>query len=64
MTRYEVTDYVERKKPGQAVIEAFFTSKGNDLYAIVPGIPGERFVLKNATAEGGASVELLGLKAL
>ena len=62
MTRYEVTDYVERKKPGQAVIEAFFTSKGNDLYAIVPGIPGERFVLKNATAKGGASVELLGLK--
>jgi alpha-L-fucosidase len=62
MTRYEVTDYVERKKPGQAVIEAFFTSKGNDLYAIVPGVPGERFVLKNATAKSGASVELLGLK--
>ena len=62
MTRYEVTDYVERKKPGQAVIEAFFTSKGNDLYAIVPGIAGKRFVLKNATAKGGASVELLGLK--
>src|SRR5690606_2253712 len=37
--RYEVTDYVDRKKPGQAVIEAFFTSKGKDVYAIVPGWP-------------------------
>jgi alpha-L-fucosidase len=62
MTRYEVTDYVERKKPGQAVIEAFFTAKGDDLYAIVPGVPSERFVLKNATAKTGASVELLGVK--
>ena len=61
MTRYEVTDYVERKNPGQAVIEAFFTSKGNDLYAIVPGVPGERFVLKTPPLRR-ASVELLGFK--
>ena len=57
MTRYEVTDYIERKKPGQAVIEAFFTATGRDLYAIVPGLPRERFVLRGVKA---GSAELLG----
>jgi alpha-L-fucosidase len=37
MTRYDITDYVDRKKPGQAVIEAFFTAKAGDVYAIFPG---------------------------
>ena len=60
MTRYEVTDYVERKKPGQAVIEAFFTAKGNDLYAIVPGMPASQFVLKNLASKSNGAVELLG----
>jgi alpha-L-fucosidase len=60
MTRYEVTDFIERKKPGQAIIEAFFTAKGDDVYAIVPGLPGDRFVLKNAALKPGGTVELLG----
>ncbi|HYO79876.1 MAG TPA: alpha-L-fucosidase [Bryobacteraceae bacterium] len=60
MTRYEVTDYVDRKKPGQAVIEAFFTTKGDDVYAIVPGWPGDRFALRNVAAGSGLQVELLG----
>lgn len=62
MTRYEVTDFIERKKPGQAVIEAFFTSKGSDLYAIVPGIPGRQFTLNKAVLQSNGSVELLGHK--
>jgi alpha-L-fucosidase len=59
MTKYDVLDYVERRKPGQAVIEAFFTSKGNDVYAIIPGWPGRQFVLKNA-AGSAMEVTLLG----
>ncbi|MEO8659809.1 MAG: alpha-L-fucosidase, partial [Bryobacteraceae bacterium] len=61
MTRYEVTDYVDRKKPGQAVIEAFFTAKGKDVYAIVPGWPGRQLVLKDVSAPAGMKVSLLGV---
>jgi alpha-L-fucosidase len=60
MTHYVVTDYVERKKPGQAIIEVFFTSKGKDLFAITPGWPGARLTLKNLNAPAGMKVTLLG----
>ncbi len=60
MVRYEVTDYVDRKKPGQAVIEAFFTAKANDLYAIVPGWSGATLTLKNVSPKAGTTVTLLG----
>lgn len=60
MTRYEVTDYVERKKPGQAIIDSFFTAKGNDLYAIVPRWPGATLTLKDVAAGAGAKATLLG----
>jgi alpha-L-fucosidase len=60
MTRYEVTDYVERKKPGQAIIEAFFTSKGNDVYAIVPGWPGSQLTIKDLHAPAAMKVAMLG----
>lgn len=59
MTKYNVMDYVEAKKPGQAVIEAFFTSKGNTVYAIVPGWKGDRLTLKDVGAVN--AVEVLGL---
>jgi alpha-L-fucosidase len=62
MTRYEVTDYIEAKKPGQAVIEAFFTTKGDALYAIVPGWPGRRLVLKDLDVPAGVKAPLLGGK--
>lgn len=58
MTRYEVTDYIEAKKPGQATIDAFFTAKGSDLYAIVPRWPGARVLLKDIARPSG--VTLLG----
>ncbi len=60
MTKYEVTDFVDRKKPGQAVIQAFFTAKGDDVYAIVPGWPGKQLVLKDVSAGPGMSAKLLG----
>jgi alpha-L-fucosidase len=60
MTRYEVTDYIERKKPGQAVIETFFTRKGGDVYAIVPGWPGAKLTLRGVNAPAGMRVTILG----
>jgi alpha-L-fucosidase len=60
MVHYEVTDYVDRKKPGQAVIEAFFTSKGNDLFAIIPGWPGATMELRDVNAPAGMHVTMLG----
>jgi alpha-L-fucosidase len=60
MIRYEVTDYVDRKKPGQAVIEAFFTAKGDALYAIMPGWPGRTLRLKDVVLREDSKVELLG----
>jgi alpha-L-fucosidase len=60
MVRYDVLDYVDRKSAGQAVIEAFFTAKGDDLYAIVPGWPGKKLVIKDAHANRGTKVKLLG----
>jgi alpha-L-fucosidase len=45
-------------EPGKAAIEAFFTSKGNDLYAILPRWPGKKFLLKDVGGVKG--VELLG----
>src|SRR5690242_6982665 len=58
MTRYEVTDYIERKKPGQAVIETFFTKKGADVYAIVPGWPGAKLTLRGVKAPAGMQVTM------
>ena len=60
MTRYEITDFVDRKKPGQAVIEAFFTAKGNDVYAIFPEAPRGDWVMKDASAGSGTQVTGLG----
>ncbi len=60
MKRYEVTDYVDRTKPDQAVIECFFTAKGGDLYAIVPRWPGRQFVLKDVAAPRAMEVSMLG----
>jgi alpha-L-fucosidase len=60
MIRYEITDFVDRKKPGQAVIEAFFTAKGDDVFAIVPGWPGSQFVIDDVQAKPGMTATLLG----
>jgi alpha-L-fucosidase len=60
MIRYEITDFVDRKKPGQAVIEAFFTAKGDDVFAIVPGWPGPQFVINDVQAKPGMTATLLG----
>jgi alpha-L-fucosidase len=55
---YDVTKLTEKSQPGKASIEAFFTTKGDDLFAILPRWPGSSFFLKDVT--GVRVVTLLG----
>ncbi|MGO4885514.1 MAG: alpha-L-fucosidase C-terminal domain-containing protein [Bryobacteraceae bacterium] len=48
---------------GKASIEAFFTSKGGDLYAILPRWPGRQFTVKDYEGAKPRSVTLLGVAA-
>jgi alpha-L-fucosidase len=63
MTHYEVYDLVERKTAGQAVIEAFFTTREGSLYAILPGWPGKEFVLHDVAPSAATAVTMVGGKA-
>jgi alpha-L-fucosidase len=59
-TDYEVSKLTQKPAPGKASIEAFFTAKGSDVYAILPRWPGRKLVLKDAAAKGVKAVSLLG----
>ena len=50
----------EKPAPGKASIEAFFTSKGTDVFAILPRWPGRQFTMKNTRSLRVKSVGLLG----
>jgi alpha-L-fucosidase len=54
---YDVTKLVEKPAPGKASLEAFFTAKGNAVYAILPRWP-KRIVLKDIS--GVKAVSILG----
>jgi alpha-L-fucosidase len=55
---YDVIKLIEKSADGKASIEAFFTSKGNEVYAILPHWSGHSFVIKDLSA--AKSVILLG----
>jgi alpha-L-fucosidase len=55
---YDVTKLTGKPEARKAAIEAFFTSKGNDLYAILPRWPEGGFLLKDVA--GVKQVSLLG----
>ena len=57
-TACDVTKLAAKPTPGKAGIEAFFTSKGSDLFAILPRWPGQSFHVKDVT--GVKSVAPLG----
>jgi alpha-L-fucosidase len=46
--------------PGMAVKEVFFTSKGRDVYAILPRLPEGRVLLKTVVPAPSTKVSLLG----
>jgi alpha-L-fucosidase len=55
---YDVTKLIEKPSDGKASIEAFFTSKGGDVYAILPQWSGHSLVIKDISS--AKSVNLLG----
>src|SRR5208337_4174766 len=57
-TAYDVAKLAAKPEPGKAGIEAFFTTKGSNLYAVLPRWPGRSFRLNDVT--GVKSVALLG----
>lgn len=59
-TPYDVTMLVSKPEPGKAGIEAFFTTKGNNLYAILPRWDTDSFLLKDV--HNIKAVTLLGMR--
>lgn len=59
-TAYDVTKLVAAPPPGKAAIEAFFTSKGQAVYAILPRWPGRTFTVRGTGPV--KTVTLLGAK--
>jgi alpha-L-fucosidase len=57
---YDVAALTAKPLPGKASIEAFFTKKGDAVYAVLPRWPGRRFVWKDAAALRPKAVSLLG----
>lgn len=60
MAEYDITNLVDQPKPGYARVDAFFTSKGGTLYAILPRWPEHEFVVENTDIDSAAKVTLLG----
>ncbi len=63
-THYLPADFILKQtvdqQPGYAVREAFFTSKGEDVYAIVPGWPKENLIIRDLKLDPGTTISLLG----
>ena len=61
--KYDITKSVGATAgpDGKARKQAFFTTKGGALYAIMPAWPGKTFTLKNVKTTGAPTVQFLGL---
>lgn len=60
-SEYDVTKLIGKPAGGKASIEAFFTAKGNDVYAILPRWDAHRIKINGVSA--ARSVSLLGSSA-
>jgi alpha-L-fucosidase len=60
---YDVAKLAGKPEGSRASIEAFFTSKGGDLYAILPRWPGRQFTVNGYEGAKPKSVTLLGAAA-
>jgi alpha-L-fucosidase len=59
-TSYDFSKLIAAPRDGKASIDAFFTAKGDSVYAILPRWPGRQFTLKKYTSAAPKSVRLLG----
>ncbi len=58
--KYDINELTGKPTGEKAVIEVFFTSKGDTLYAITPRWPGRSLVIKEVGASQNTVVKLLG----
>ena len=61
MTKYDIIELTVAPKPGMAVKEIFFTTKGKNLYAITPDYPGTELLLRDVKTTSGTTIRLLGM---
>jgi len=61
MTKYDIADLTGKPTGDKAVIEAFFTTKGDTLYVITPRWPGEKLLVKDVEVAPNATVTMLGV---
>jgi alpha-L-fucosidase len=63
-THYLSADHILKQtvdpQPGYAVREAFFTKKGEEIFAIVPGWPEEDLLIRDLEVAPGTEIHLLG----
>jgi alpha-L-fucosidase len=59
---YDVDRITSRANPDHAVVEFFFTTKGDTLYVIAPWWPKEPIILRSVKPTRSTSAEVLGLK--
>jgi len=59
---YKLMESVGKAQGGKAVIEAFFTSRPDTLYAITPGWPGRKLILRDVKPLRNGTVTLLGVE--
>lgn len=59
--KYDIKELTGKPTGGKAVIDAFFTCKGDTLYAITPRWPKKSFVVKEVSTSVNTTVTLLGL---
>ena len=62
MTGYDISKMIGKPAGDAAVIEAFFTVKGNNLYAITPAWPGKQMIVKDITPSKETVITLLGME--
>lgn len=61
MTKYDIAELTGKPMGDKAVIEAFFTTKGDTLYVITPRWPGQKLVVKDVEVAPNATVTMLGV---
>ena len=58
--RYDIAAIAGKPAEGRAAVEAFFTAKGDTLYAILPRWPSRPLFLRDIRPSGQTAVTMLG----
>jgi alpha-L-fucosidase len=59
--KYDIAELTGKATGKEAVIEAFFTSEGNTVYAITPRWPGSELVISGVEVSSATDVTMLGV---